>query len=83
MFFQGILEGIACVEAEGYRLLARLGAPLPHNILSVGGGAYNQAWTRIRASLLKIPVQAALHDQAAYGAALLAFNACLDNRANG
>jgi sugar (pentulose or hexulose) kinase len=83
VFFQGILEGIARVEADGYRLLSQLGAPLPSNIFSVGGGARNQAWSRIREEMLNIPVNNAVHDQAAYGAALLARNACLDASTSG
>lgn len=71
-FYQGILEGIAQVEAEGYRLLAELGAPWPQRIYTVGGGAANAAWTRIRARILGVPVQPAAHQEAAYGTALLA-----------
>jgi len=76
VFFQGILEGIARIEADGYRLLADLGAPYPVSIRSVGGGARNQAWTKIRENLLKAPMLNAVHDQAAYGTALLALQAC-------
>jgi len=72
VFFQAILEGIAAIEAEGYRQLAALGAPFPARILSTGGGASNTGWTRIRERILGVPVSAAAHQQAAYGAALLA-----------
>jgi D-ribulokinase len=71
-FFQGLLEGIAAIEARGYRLLADLGAPAPRRVLSIGGGAVNPAWTRIRERMLGVPVLAAAHQEAAYGAALLA-----------
>ncbi len=71
-FFQGILEGIAQVEANGYRLLAELGAPPPQRIYTVGGGAANAAWTRIRSRILGVPVQPAAHQEAACGTALLA-----------
>jgi sugar (pentulose or hexulose) kinase len=40
-FLQGMLEGIAAIEAEGYRLLARLGAPAPTRVIGIGGGAAN------------------------------------------
>lgn len=75
VFFQAILEGIAVIEAEGYRRLAELGAPFPTRVLTTGGGAVNAGWTRIRERLLGIPVQAATHQEAAYGAALLALRA--------
>lgn len=72
VFFQAILEGIAAIEAEGYRQLAAHGAPFPARVLSTGGGAANAGWTRIRERLLGVPVAPAEHQEAAYGAALLA-----------
>jgi len=71
-FFQGLLEGIAAIEARGYRLLQSLGAPPPTHVFSIGGGANNLAWERIRRRMLGIPVTAAAVQEAAYGAALLA-----------
>lgn len=71
-FFQGLLEGIARIEAEGYTLLGRLGAPAPTRIYSLGGGAKNAGWTRIRERALGVPLWPARHPQAAYGTALLA-----------
>ncbi len=71
-FFQGMLEGMARIEAAGYRRLAAMGAPVPSSIRTVGGGAVNAAWTRIRARELKVPMIAPQHTEAAYGAALLA-----------
>jgi len=74
-FFQGILEGIAAIEAAGYRKLAELGAPRPQRILTSGGGAVNTAWMQIRSRVLGVPVVAADHTEAACGAALLALRA--------
>lgn len=71
-FFQGILEGLAAIEARGYRLLAELGAPYPSQVVTVGGGAANTGWQHIRAAHLQVPVSRAVHQEAAYGAALLA-----------
>ena len=71
-FFQGILEGIARIEVQGYRRLAELGAPWPTRVISTGGGAANSAWRTIRSQLLGMPVVAAAHQEAAYGTALLA-----------
>ncbi len=72
IFFQGLLEGIARIEQRGYQVLAQLGAPHPTSVRSVGGGAQNNAWTKIRARLLQVPMLAPEHQDAAYGAALLA-----------
>lgn len=69
---QGLLEGMARIEAEGYTLLARLGAPRPTRVLTTGGGSVNPTWRAIRRCVLGVPVVAAVHQEAAYGAALLA-----------
>jgi sugar (pentulose or hexulose) kinase len=74
-FFQGMLEGIARIEAAGYRRLRALGAPAPIHVMSIGGGASNPGWTRIRARLLGVPVTPAAQQEAAFGAALLALKA--------
>lgn len=78
-FFQGILEGIAAIEAAGYRTLVTLGAPAPRRILTTGGGAVNQAWNRIRERACGVPVVAADHQEAAYGCALLALQSMTGN----
>lgn len=70
-FLQGLLEGIAAIEANGYRLLHARGAPRPKAILTTGRGADNPAWSRIRERLLGVPVQAARVQEPAYGSALL------------
>jgi len=72
VFFQGILEGLSRIEARGYALLTDLGAPAPRRVLSLGGGAANPAWRRIRERMLGVPVLLAEHREAAYGTALLA-----------
>lgn len=72
VFFQAMLEGIARIEQRGYRLLAELGAPYPTSVRSVGGGAKNKAWTRLRGRMLNTKMIDATRRDAAYGAALLA-----------
>lgn len=72
LFFQGLLEGVAHIEQRAYQLLAQLGAPQPTAVRSVGGGAHNKAWTDYRGKLLGVPMQTPQHQDAAYGAALLA-----------
>lgn len=74
-FLQALLEGIADIEAEGYRRLAELGAPPPSRVFSAGGGAGNPTWLAIRGRRLGVPLLPARHVEAAYGAALLARDA--------
>ena len=73
-FFQGLLEGIASVEALAYQRLALLGAPPLRRVISIGGGARNEAWTSIRRRILGVPVTVAEQTEASYGAALLALH---------
>lgn len=71
-FLQGLLEGIAGVERRAYDRLHELGAPYPKRVFSVGGGARNPAWSRIRERVLGVPLVEPARQDAAYGAALLA-----------
>ncbi|WP_089727981.1 FGGY-family carbohydrate kinase [Candidatus Thiosymbion oneisti] len=68
-FFQGLLEGIARIEAAGYRRLHMLGAPPPRSVLTTGGGATNAGWTQIRKRYLSVPVTPARQPAATYGSA--------------
>lgn len=77
IFFQAILEGIARIEAQGYRQLQTLGAPFPSLIRTTGGGANNLAWTQIREQNIQVPITTAKETEAAYGSALLARQALL------
>lgn len=72
MFFQGMLEGIATIEARGYQVLTQLGAPAVIKVLTAGGGSNNPGWLKIREQRLGVPVEIAEHSEASYGAALLA-----------
>jgi len=71
-FFQGILEGIANIEAQGFQKLTELGAPRMASVRSVGGGSKNISWTQIRKNQLKVDMITPLQTEAAYGSALLA-----------
>ena len=72
LFLQGLLEGMAAIEALGYSRLAELGAPPLASLRSVGGGAGNPAWTKIRAAALGVPFLPARSEEAAMGTAMLA-----------
>ncbi|MBI2718620.1 MAG: FGGY-family carbohydrate kinase [Rhizobiales bacterium] len=73
VFFQAMLEGIAAIEALGYRRLAELGASPLASIRSAGGGAGNTAWARIRLRMLGVPERPSLSEHAAVGTARLAW----------
>lgn len=72
IFLQGLLEGMANIERQGYQRLQQLGAGYPRRVYTSGGGAKNMAWQIIRHRCLGVPVQPALQTEAAYGCALLA-----------
>ncbi|SDA95697.1 FGGY-family carbohydrate kinase [Mesorhizobium qingshengii] len=71
-YLKAMFEGIAAIEALGYRRLAELGAPALTSVRSVGGGAANPAWTAIRQRKLGVDFLPALSDEAAAGTARLA-----------
>ncbi len=72
VFFQAILEGISCIEYQGYKKLEQLGAVKVNRIFTCGGGDNNPAWRKIRELTLGVPVVSARQTQASYGSALLA-----------
>jgi sugar (pentulose or hexulose) kinase len=74
IFLQGLLEGIADIEAMGYQLLNDLGATPLTKVYTSGGGAKNATWRVIREQKLHIPVQISQQTEAAFGTALLAKN---------
>jgi len=71
-FLQAVLEGVAEVEALAYRKLAELGAPRLRSVRTVGGGAANSAWTKIRERKLAAPFKHAESQDACAGVARLA-----------
>lgn len=72
VFLQALLEGIANIEALGYRRLAELGGPRLTSVATVGGGAANSSWSRIRATALKVLLRMPESHEAAVGVARLA-----------
>jgi D-ribulokinase len=76
-FLHGLLESMARIEAEGYRLLQNLGATPLSRVYSAGGGAQNLTWTAIRQRHLPVPISQAPQTEAAYGTAQLALSESL------
>jgi D-ribulokinase len=71
VFLQGMLEGMARIEAEAYALLARLGASELRRVYTAGGGARNENWAVMREMAIGKPVIRAVQTEAAIGVARL------------
>lgn len=71
-FLQGMFEGMSAIETLGFSRLTELGGPALRSLRSVGGGAQNVVWSRIRERRLGVPFLAAKSLEAAFGTALLA-----------
>ncbi|MEM6971712.1 MAG: FGGY-family carbohydrate kinase [Pseudomonadota bacterium] len=70
-FLQGMFEGIARIEAQCYREIARRGGSYPSSLFTAGGGAANAVFTAIRARVLGLSPATPPHSEAAIGAAML------------
>ena len=71
IFFQGLLESIARIEAQAYQLLQTLGSSTLTHVYTAGGGAQNAQWQTMRSMAIGVPVMIALQTEAAYGTACL------------
>jgi sugar (pentulose or hexulose) kinase len=71
-FLQGLLEGIAAIERRAYDCIREWGGGCAQRVFSVGGGARNPAWSRIRQRRLGVPLTQPRHEEAACGAAVFA-----------
>ncbi len=70
-FFQAILEGMTEIERLGYQRLRELGSPALRSLRTVGGGARNPAWTKMRARALGVETPPSRSLEAAVGTAAL------------
>ncbi len=57
LYLHALLEGLAKIEAKGWQKLNELGAELPRQIITIGGGAKNIAWKKIREREIGIPIK--------------------------
>ncbi len=71
LFLHGLLEGMARIESQGWKRLSALGARPPDRVITLGGGARNPQWRRIRERILGCRVTSCLTPPAA-GVAQLA-----------
>jgi sugar (pentulose or hexulose) kinase len=72
-FLQGIYEAFARVEQTGFAKLAELGGPALRNVRHAGGGSRSAAWMALRGKSLGVPQLPAWSEEAAAGAARLAW----------
>ncbi len=73
VFLQGIYEAFARVEQTGFAKLAELGGPALRSVRHAGGGSKSAAWMTLRAKSLGVPLAPAWCEEAAAGAARLAW----------
>ncbi len=73
VFLQGIYEAFARVEQTGFAKLAELGGPALRSVRHAGGGSKSAAWMSLRAKSLGVPLTPAWCEEAAAGAARLAW----------
>ncbi|MBO8192473.1 carbohydrate kinase [Streptomyces oryzae] len=66
------LEGVAFLERLALERVAALGVPVEAPLYAAGGGSRSRLWTRIRATVLGLPLRVADRAETAFGAALLA-----------
>ena len=76
-FLHGLLVGISKVEELAYNRLKELGGPDLKSLRTVGGGSKNSVWTALRQKQTPVPMQNVASDQAAAGAARLAWKGLL------
>jgi len=72
LYLQALLEGLTAIEVAGWQRLEALGAPPVKRVISLGGGARNPQWRRMRQRALGRPVLHRADASAALGMALLA-----------
>tara|TARA_Y100000589_G_scaffold270675_1_gene263020 strand:- start:1195 stop:2466 length:1272 start_codon:yes stop_codon:yes gene_type:complete len=74
LYLHALLEGLSEIEYQGWTRLTELGAPAPKRLVTLGGGARNPQWRRLRQRLLGIPIRSCYSPPAA-GVARLALTA--------
>lgn len=72
LYLQALLEGLTDIEVAGWQRFEALGAAPVKRVISLGGGARNPQWRRMRQRALGRPVLHRADASAAFGMALLA-----------
>ena len=79
LYLHALLEGLSRIECQGWAKLIELGAPAPKRLVTLGGGARNPQWRRIRERFLQMPIRSCTSPPAA-GVARLALHALQQRR---
>ena len=79
LYLHAIFEGLAKSEARGWQKLQELGADLPKEIITIGGGAKNITWKKIREREIGIPIKICNRPPAA-GVASIALESLLSKK---
>lgn len=77
LYLQALLEGLAEIELKGWEKLIDLGISSPKKIITIGAGAKNMQWSKIRERIIGIPIRKCTKPPA-IGAALIALNGNFD-----
>ncbi|MEY3813225.1 MAG: xylulose kinase, partial [Verrucomicrobiota bacterium] len=72
-FLQGIYEAFARVEQTGFAKLRELGGPALRSVRHAGGGSRSATWMTLRATALGVTLTPSWSEEAAAGAARLAW----------
>ena len=81
LYLHALLEGLAKIEAQGWNKLISLGIKTPKKIITLGAGAKNPQWRKIRENIINIPIESS-YNQTAYGSALIAMKGFLNQNKN-
>ncbi len=57
LYLHALFEGLAKIEAQGWHRLIELGVPAPKQIITLGGGAKNPQWRRLRERAIGLPIK--------------------------
>jgi sugar (pentulose or hexulose) kinase len=72
LYLHALLEGLTAIEVQGWKRLRDLGAPPLQRVITLGGGAHNPQWRKMRQLALGVPVLNRPQCSAALGMAQLA-----------
>lgn len=74
LYLHALLESLAEIESQGWKKLINLGISSPKKIITIGSGAQNIQWRKIRERIIGIPIRQCKKPPA-IGAALIALKA--------
>ncbi len=78
LYLHALLEGLTKIEAAAWEKLIELGATPPKQIITLGGGANNPQWRRLRQRIIGIPIKTC-KSPPAKGVAIIALEGFLTN----